>query len=149
MTEELLLKQRIRRKVNNNSVTKKYEKTKKGFIMRAYRNMKSRINGVQYLKSHLYLGKELIDKESFYCFSINDSEFNKLFDNWVSFNYDRKLSPSVDREKSSLGYIVNNIRWITHSENSRLGAISRWSNVNTVPVNPLITERIYNETEVR
>ena len=36
-------KQRLSRKLNNNLHTKKYEKTKKGFLVRLYRNMLSRV----------------------------------------------------------------------------------------------------------
>lgn len=36
--------------------------------MRVYRNMKSRVEGIQKLKSHLYEGKEILDKQSFMTF---------------------------------------------------------------------------------
>jgi hypothetical protein len=89
--------------------------------------MKSRVEGIQKLKSHLYLGKELLLKDTFYQFSLQDPNFNNLFDIWEKSNYDRKLTPSIDRKISSEGYNINNIRWITHSENSKLGALSRFS----------------------
>jgi len=41
--EEKNEKQRRLRDANGNYYTKKYEKTPKGFLMRLYRNMKSRI----------------------------------------------------------------------------------------------------------
>lgn len=122
-----LERQREIRKLNGNASIKKYEKTKNGFLVRTYRNMKSRVEGVQKLKAHLYLGKELLPKLDFYNFSLNDSNFNKLFSEWESSNYSRKLTPSIDREISTEGYNITNIRWITHSENSRLGALSRFN----------------------
>lgn len=118
--EELNKLQRERRKRNGDSATKKYEKTKKGFLMRTYRNMQSRITGVQKKKSHLYFGKELLSREDFYNFSLNDPNFHSLFDAWESKKYERKLSPSIDRVDSDKGYTLDNIRWLTHSENSRL-----------------------------
>jgi len=121
-------KQRLRRALTGNSCTKKYEKTKKGFLVRMYRNMKSRVVGILYKKAHLYLGKELLDKEIFYNIALNDENFNKLFQEWEISEYNRKLTPSVDRIDSSLGYSVENIRFITHSENSRLGNLSRYNN---------------------
>jgi hypothetical protein len=39
----------------------------------------------------------------------------------VSSGYDRKLTPTVDRINTELGYEIHNMRWLTHSENSRLG----------------------------
>ena len=123
--EERLEYQRVRRKLNNNADVKKYEKSKKGFLMRIYRNMLSRITGVQKLKLHLYEGKEILSKEEFYKWAINSKEFHKLFEEYESSHYLRKLAPSVDRINSTKGYIVENMEWVTHSENSRRGCLSR------------------------
>jgi hypothetical protein len=112
-------KQRLYRLSNNNANTKRYEKTPNGFLVRLYRNMKSRINGVQWAKFHLYAGKELLDKEEFYTWAKNSSKFWELFKEYEDSNYDRKLAPSVDRVNSKLGYNINNMEWVTHSENSR------------------------------
>jgi len=100
-----------------------YDKTKKGFLVRCYRNMKSRVSGI--VKKGNYKGLEILEKNSFYDFSINDSCFNDLFVKWVKSDYDRKKVPSIDRIDSSKGYVIGNIRWLTLSENSRLGAINR------------------------
>ena len=120
-----LERQRKYRKNNNNKITKKYEKTKKGFLMRTYRNMKSRITGVQKKKYHLYKNLELLDKNEFYNYSLNNSSFNILFENWENNNYSQKITPSIDRIDSNKGYTLDNIRWITHSENSR--GTRRWN----------------------
>jgi len=126
--EEKNKKQRERRLLNGNKTTKKYEKTKMGFLVRCYRNMKSRINGVQKAKFHLYEGKQLMDKLEFYNYSLSNDTFHFLFDVWERSEYDRKLTPSLDRVDSSKGYSLDNIEWVTHSENSRRGAVSRHSN---------------------
>ncbi len=101
-----------------------YEKTPKGFLMRAYRNIESRVNGVQKTKWHLYAGLEYMSREDFYKY-LNDEDFKKLFFYWENSGYDRKLTPSPDRVDSSRGYTFENIEWVTHSENSRRGAESR------------------------
>ena len=124
MTEEQLKKQRERRKNTGNASTKKYEKTPKGFIMRIYRNMKSRITGVQKDKYHLYSGKELLSKENFYSWALNNPVFETMFKEYENSGFNRKLAPTVDRIDSSKGYSFDNIRWVTHSENSRFGAIN-------------------------
>lgn len=116
-------KQRIRRAKNNNKNTKKYEKTKKGFLVRCYRNMLSRVSGVTKNKNHLYLGKGILDKNLFYEMSLNDNDFNSLFDHWESNGYDRRLTPSIDRIDTDLGYLKDNIQWITFSENCRRGGL--------------------------
>lgn len=123
--EERNLYQRIRRKENGNADTLKYERTKKGKIMRIYRNMLSRVTGVQRQKFHLYHGKEILPKNEFYEWAISSKDFHLLFDAWVESGYERRLAPSVDRIDSSRGYSVGNMEWVTHSENSRRGAISQ------------------------
>lgn len=124
--QERLAYQRQYRKLRG--YDKKYEKTPKGFLMRMYRNMKSRIEGVQKQKHHLYEGKELFDKDEFYNWAIQQPAFHSLFQAYVEANYDRKLAPSVDRVDSTQGYNFNNVEWVTHSENSRRGAINRHQN---------------------
>lgn len=125
-TREYLDKQKVYRERTGNAATKKYERTKKGKLMRNYRNMESRIKGIQWRKAHLYEGKELISRDEFYDWSMADPNFHILFDAWVDSGYDRKLSPSVDRMDSSKGYTLDNMEWVTHSENSRRGNLSRY-----------------------
>lgn len=111
-------------KRTDNISSKKYEKTPKGFLMRLYRNMKSRITGVQKLKQHLYLNKDLLDKEDFYKWAFEGNLFLSMLETYKNSNYDRKLCPSIDRIDSEKGYTLENIRWLTHSENSRLGSLN-------------------------
>lgn len=103
-------------------VCKRYEKTKPGFLVRMYRNMQSRIEGVQRQKHHLYVGKALMPRQDFYDWANNSPEFHELFDAYTASGFDRKLAPSVDRLDSALGYVFGNVEWVTHSENSRRGA---------------------------
>lgn len=106
----------------NNASTKKYEKTPKGYLMRSYRNMKSRVTGIQ--KTGSWTGKELLPKEDFYVWALSDPTFKRLFAAYEESGYERKLAPSPDRIDSSKGYTLDNMRWLTHSENSRLGSKS-------------------------
>lgn len=124
--DKLNTSQRERRARQNNETTKKYEKTEKGFLMRLYRNMESRIKGIQKEKFHLYEGKELLSREEFYGWALNNQEFKNLFENYKSNNYDRKLAPSVDRKNSEKGYTIDNMEFITMSENSRRGSMNQW-----------------------
>jgi len=126
--EHRLARQRDMRKANGNAHTKKYEKTKGGKLMRTYRNMYTRVSGILKTKAHLYEGLDILDKEDFYKWSLSDYAFNILFDDWVSSGYDKKLSPSIDRIDTNYGYVLDNMRWLTHSENSRLGAENKGSN---------------------
>lgn len=120
--EEKNLKQRVYRRKTGNWDCKVYEKTFKGYIMRMYRNMKSRVAGVQRAKAHLYLGKELMTKELFYAIALASPELLVLHREYVKSNFDMKLAPSINRKDTSQGYTPENVEFITHSENSRLGA---------------------------
>jgi hypothetical protein len=117
--------QRAYRKLRGNSDTHKYEKTIQGFLMRKYRNMQSRVTGIQKLKAHLYKNKTLLPRDKFYEWAVNQDKFHHLWAIWVNSNYDRKLCPSVDRLDSSKGYTLGNMEWVTHSENSRRGSINQ------------------------
>ena len=79
--------QRLRRQKTGNATTKKYEKTKNGFLMRLYRNMQSRIEGVQKEKFYLYEGKCLISRNDFYEWAKNNEQFHLLFENYELNNY--------------------------------------------------------------
>ena len=124
--EEINERVREYRQRTGNAATKKYEKTPKGFLMRMYRNMQSRVSGVQSKKAHLYKGKELLPREDFYKWAFNSVLFWRMFSDWENSGHDRKLTPTVDRIDSSKGYSLDNVRWLTHSENSRLGSKSRF-----------------------
>ena len=126
--EEKNRKQREYRERTKNSCTLKYERTPNGYLMRKYRNMKSRITGVQKAKQHLYAGKDLLSKDDFYNWANGSNDFIELFNSYVDSGYDMKLAPTVDRIDSSLGYTIDNMRWLTHSENSRNGTNSRFGN---------------------
>lgn len=117
-------KQKVYRVSNGNVETLKYEKTKKGYLVRTYRNMLSRVTGIQKKNLYLYEGLEILNKESFYEWALQDLEYHRLFDEFTASGYIRKLSPSIDRIDTDKGYVLGNIRWLTHSENSRLGATS-------------------------
>ena len=112
-------RQRERRAETGNANTKKYERTINGKLMRTYRNMQSRVVGVLKLKRHLYEGKEILSREEFYAWAKASPEFYRLFDGWVASGYRCGASPSVDRIDPSKGYVLSNMEWVTHSENSR------------------------------
>lgn len=104
----------------NNS---RYWKTPKGKLVMTYNNMSRRVRG--YVKPHLYKGLKILNRQIFYSWAESNLEYISIYEKWVASDYERKLSPSIDRVDSSLGYTLDNIRWLTHSENSRIGAINK------------------------
>lgn len=118
-------KQREYRRKTGNAATQKYEKTKQGKLMRTYRNMQSRVTGILKKKAHLYEGLDILSREEFYEWSLNGTQFHLLYDQWVASEYKPGMSPSVERVNPEKGYTIDNMEWITHSENSRRAAKTR------------------------
>ena len=114
------------RKKTNNIHTKLYEKSPSGFLMRLYRNMKSRVAGIQKKDKPYWVGKDLVDKESFYQWASDHPKFKELYEEYVSSGYVRNLAPSVDRVDSSEGYTFSNMEWVTSRENCSRSAKLRW-----------------------
>jgi hypothetical protein len=117
---------RKKRRETGNRATRKYEKTKKGFLMRMYRNMKSRITGIQRHSAHLYDGKELLSKEEFYKWAWANPDFHELFETWEKSGYERNIVPSIDRIHPDEGYYLMNMQFVTAGENSKRAAAWRW-----------------------
>ena len=117
---ERLRKQREYRVRTKNGTTTKYERTKKGKLMRTYRNMQSRVLGIIKKKAHLYSGLPILSRDDFYHWALASPEFHRLFDGWAGSGYRCGDSPSVDRMDPDKGYTLDNMRWLSHRENSRL-----------------------------
>lgn len=102
----------------------KYKRTIPGFLNRVYGRMKGRVSGQPSNKNHLYKDKPLMSKEDFLQWASESPEFHSLFEKYKQEGFKRTLAPSVDRVDSDGGYTMGNVRWLTSSENSRLGSIS-------------------------
>jgi hypothetical protein len=119
-----LARQRAYRQKTGNKCTKKYEKSPRGFLMRTYRNMQSRVQGVQWRKAHLYEGLPILSRDAFYEWAWDDHNFWRLYKQWVQAGYERRLTPSINRIDTYKGYNIGNIEWLTFSANCSLGASS-------------------------
>lgn len=115
----------VRQTRGGDQISKRYEKTPNGFLMRAYRNMTSRVTGVQKQRAHLYAGLPQLSREEFYQWAKGNSDFWHLFRLWVASGYNQKLTPSVNRIDPDQGYLLGNIEWLTHSLNSGLARHSQ------------------------
>lgn len=100
---------------------RRYEQTNpRGYLMRTYRNMLSRVIGMLPKKAHLYEGLPILPKSAFYAWALaDDSAFWPLWRTWQASGRDKRLSPSIDRKDSSRGYTLDNMQWLTHADNSR------------------------------
>ena len=122
-------------------VSKLYEKTPKGYLMRSYRNMLNRVNGLVKKSENIYKGLPICDKEEFYSWSLDpESGFTDLLENYKNQDYERCLAPSVDRIDKNKGYTLDNIRWMTISKNSSLSDKTE-DDIEKIPVGIQLTER--------
>ena len=83
--------------------------------------IKARVNGYA-IRKYKVEGLKMFNKEEFlkWCNSkVNLKIFNSLYIDWRNNNYCRSLTPSIDRIDNSKGYVLDNIHWITQSNNSK------------------------------
>ncbi len=107
---------------------KAYARTFKGRIMVLYNHMSRRVRGIDKSPRMIrYIGLPILPKRRFYAIALQSAEYKRLFLTWKRAGYPQRLVPSVDRIEPHKGYAENNIRFLTHGENGRLGALSRWA----------------------
>lgn len=99
-----------------------------GFLANAYHGMNQRVQGRKTGSPHLYLGKPIMPREVFYEWAKNHPDFLKLFKRWVASDNNRKLVPSINRINSSKGYTLDNVEWMTFSQNAALAGSVRHDN---------------------
>ena len=88
--------------------------------MYLYGGMRRRVEGRQSKNPERWAGKPILPRETFYEWSKNHPDFLRLFKRWKMSSHDTKLTPSINRMDSDKGYTLDNIEWITHSQNSSL-----------------------------
>ena len=64
----------------------------------------------------------ILPKSTFIKIAENSVDLKELYKVWVKNNFDKSLSPSVDRRNNLLGYTENNIQFITITDNRLKGA---------------------------
>jgi DNA primase catalytic subunit len=69
--------------------------------------------------------KITFSRQELVAFALNKSNYRKLHAAWVRSGYENKLAPSIDRIDNDGNYTLENIRFITKSENSRKGKGNR------------------------
>lgn len=94
------------------AIDRAYRKTRNGKISVTYTDMRKRVR-----TREAYKGLELLSRKDFVEWSLNSTEFNRLFDNWD--HNDIRTSPSIDRIDPKRGYTLDNMRWLTVSDNAK------------------------------
>lgn len=99
---------------------KAWQRTKPGMISRAYAAIKCRCLGRQ-KTSLIYAGLPFISLEDFTAWSMYSPELDKCIAEWKAANYERRLTPSIDRIDSTKGYVLGNLQWVSFSVNASRG----------------------------
>ncbi len=92
------------------------------FLYHKYKNIENRV--MRENNSSAY-GKFMPTWNEFFKAFHKNKKLKKLMNEWAKSGFERKLVPSVDRIDDNFGYEIDNIQWITWSENSRKGALKR------------------------
>lgn len=102
---------------------KENKRTKEGLVGRMYSGQKSNYKSKGYIPVS-YTKQELYD------WIILQSNFNKLYNQWVDSGFKKLLIPSVDRIDDYKGYSLENIQLMTWGDNKRKGEKDRVNGIN-------------------
>ena len=80
--------------------------------------MKKRVRGKCNAKSKSYVGLPICGRVEFREWAEANEQFTILWDNWHASGKLYKLTPSVDRLVEEKGYVLENMQWLTVSENT-------------------------------
>ena len=95
------------------------------FLSNAYSRMNERIKGTGTRNPHLYANKPIVSREIFVLWSKNHPDFLRLYKSWVNTGFDRRFAPSVNRLSSKGGYTLDNMEWVTFSQNCKMASAVR------------------------
>lgn len=98
---------------------KEIERSLRGYLLQKHRGMRARSQGGMTANPKYFLGVEVLSKDEFLAWALDNEEYKKLHKEWVNNNYDMAKAPSPDRLDSSKGYTIDNMEWVTTEENNR------------------------------
>ena len=98
-------------------VSHKHKATIDRFLSNLYTRMNQRVQGRGTKNPHLFKGRPIMPRDVFKEWAKNHPDFLKLYKQWVGNRFDRKLTPSVNRLDSSRGYTLDNVEFVTFSQN--------------------------------
>lgn len=112
-------------KKRNPKAEKTWTQTASGRLSRVYTNMQCRCKTLMQGSPRHY-GLPIISRQQFIEWAESTNEYGLLFAAWALAGFARELVPTVDRKNPKEGYILNNMEWVTQSENSRRNVRQLW-----------------------
>jgi len=94
-----------------------YNRRPLNVIKRAYHNILRRTSGLDPMtpkSAGLPVG---FTQDQFILWTLNETRFWALYEQWQAHGYSRDWAPSIDRLDDDLGYVPNNVRWIVWHAN--------------------------------
>ena len=110
-------------------IKKLYSRTKNGLIATIYGNQKNHSKRRNHKPPNYTLFQLKV-------WVFNNNLFNNLYECWVNSNFDKDLTPSIDRKKDNLPYSLDNIQLMTWIENNEKGHADMRSGKIVVTSNP-------------
>ena len=98
-------------------VSHKHKATIDRFLSNLYTRMNQRVQGKNTANPHLFKGKSIMPRDVFKEWAKNHPDFLKLYKQWTNNRFDQRLTPSVNRLESSRGYTLDNVEFVTFSQN--------------------------------
>lgn len=90
------------------------------FLSHLYSQMNKRVKGKSTKRPDLYKGLPILPRDVFVSWAKNHPDFLKLYKRWFSNDFNRKLTPAVNRMNPQKGYTLDNMEWMTNSQNCGL-----------------------------
>lgn len=98
------------------------------YLSSSYSGMKRRVEGRHVHNRGNWKGKPILPRDVFVQWAKNHPDFLSLYKRYVMNDFDRKLAPSINRIDSNKGYTLDNMEWLTSSQNSGLASSVRKMN---------------------
>ena len=87
------------------------------YLGTCYSEMSRRVKTFDPLRPK-YFGKKKCTKEEFMNRFLNDKTFLKLYKGWQDSGFQRRFSPSIDRIDNNGDYLLDNLQFLVHTENT-------------------------------
>lgn len=91
-----------------------YRQTPKGFLVRRWVKMRRRLSN-EYANRNL----KLLTSKEFHQWAMKDTTFIEMYLTWKDAGMPLHLTPTVDRIDNRLGYVIENMQWLTFLDNTR------------------------------
>ena len=97
------------------SFVRRYRNNTRNYLMHRYRDMRNRVNGKPDGggKRCPWLGMEIVDRETFIDWALNDPGFKKCWNMWHEEGFITR-GPTIHRIRRDQGYLLGNMVFVPH-----------------------------------